>query len=84
MGEEKEEKEERLSEEFIGQVIGIFEDFLDKRKVILDNSEITAVIFGPDRDELHDDIKELIKYWKETLHLEGINDNVAEKKNEEE
>lgn len=60
-------------EEFLGQIIDIFEDFLDDKGIVLDNSEKdgdenlepeeSANIFGSDYDDLHDKLYSLILQW---------------------
>ena len=59
--------------EFVGQIIDIFEDFLDDRGVALDNPERnedpnvapgnTANLHGPDYGELQDAIEETLVNW---------------------
>ena len=59
--------------EFVGQIIDIFEDFLDDRGVVLDNPERnedpnvdpgnTANIYGTDYGELQDAIEETLVNW---------------------
>lgn len=55
--------------EFVGQVIDIFEDFLDDRGIQVDNPERketgdpTAAIYGSDYGELCDKIENLLKWW---------------------
>lgn len=75
-GEEKLTKFFSLNElndrkEFVGQLIDIFEDFLEKRHVVLDNPEKfedeeledAAIIFGSDFDELADRIEDTLQNW---------------------
>lgn len=59
-------------QEFIGQIIDIFEDFLDDRKVILDNPERSepgvdpesaANIYGTDYGDLQSALEELLANW---------------------
>lgn len=67
-------KEDNL--EFIGQLIDIFEDFLDKRGIIIPNeerdddkilrnlgSEDSANIYGDDYFTLENQIKETLQNW---------------------
>lgn len=61
--------------ELVGQIIDIFEDFLTKRNLIPDNEERNkeiiseqdphdiALIYGPDYDELDKKLTELLKNW---------------------
>lgn len=59
--------------EFIGQIIDIFEDFLDARSVVLKNDERdtdedldpeeAANIYGDDYDELKDAIANMLSRW---------------------
>lgn len=59
--------------EFVGQIIDIFEDFLDERGVILDNPERDedpnadpegmANIYGTDYGELQDAIEDTLVNW---------------------
>ena len=59
--------------EFIGQIIDIFEDFLDARGVVLKNEERdtdedldpeeAANIYGDDYDELKDSIANMLSRW---------------------
>ena len=61
--------------EFIGQVIDIFEDFLEEHGVRLDNPEKTdavadgqdpdglAIIYGTDYGSLSDDLKSMFTAW---------------------
>ena len=57
------------SMEFIGQIIDIFEDFLDERKVRLDNPEKTysrddpAIIYGTDYGELQRNLGDMMINW---------------------
>lgn len=57
--------------EFIGQIIDIFEDFLDEKKVILDNDEKeededAANIYGTDYGYLQQQLEELLRNWNLT------------------
>ena len=59
--------------EFVGQIIDIFEDFLDSHGVIIDNPEreedpnadpeSMANIYGTDYDELQDEIEQTLVNW---------------------
>ena len=56
--------------EFVGQVIDIFEDFLEEKGVVLNNSECdqdenAAIIYGSDYGELYQQIEELLVNWSE-------------------
>lgn len=60
------EKHDRI--EFIGQIIDVFEDFLEARKVTLPNperneDEFAAIIYGTDYGNLRDHIEETLKNW---------------------
>ena len=56
--------------EFIGQIIDIFEDFLDEKGVVIENperdeddEEMAANIYGSDYDRLSDEITDTLKRW---------------------
>ena len=54
--------------EFVGQIIDIFEDFLEERGVVLQNQErdedeYTAIIYGSDYGQLQDMINDALKNW---------------------
>ena len=59
--------------EFVGQIIDIFEDFLDARGVVLKNEERdtdedldpeeAANIYGDDYDELKDALAKMMSRW---------------------
>lgn len=61
--------------EFIGQIIDVFEDFLQERDVHIQNDERTeasyetdhpedlAIIYGCDYGDLQDALKDLLKNW---------------------
>lgn len=56
--------------EFIGQIIDIFEDFLDEKRVTIENpeqdeddEEMAANIYGSDYDRLSDEITDTLKRW---------------------
>jgi len=58
-------------EEFLGEIIDIFEDFLDEKDVYVLNPEINevdsdsnAIIYGGDYDWLRDQLESLMKDWK--------------------
>lgn len=57
-------------EEFIGQIIDLFEDFLDEKDVKISNPEAVedgeenaAIIYGDDYDTLHDQIQGVLENW---------------------
>ena len=60
-------------QEFIGQIIDIFEDFLDDRGIVLDNPERdededlnpeeAANIFGSDYGDLQSEIEDTLENW---------------------
>ena len=57
-------------EEFIGQIIDLFEDFLDEKNVkisnpaaVEDGEEHAAIIYGGDYDTLHDQIQGVLENW---------------------
>ena len=57
-------------EEFIGQIIDLFEDFLDEKNVKISNPEAVedgeenaAIIYGSDYDTLHDQIQCVLENW---------------------
>ena len=62
-------KEENRSE-FLGQVIDIFEDFLEDHNIDIPNEERDedddnpAIIYGNDYDQLQNELLELMKAWK--------------------
>lgn len=56
--------------EFIGQIIDIFEDFLDEKGVVIENperdeddEEMAANIYGSDYDRLSNGITDTLKRW---------------------
>lgn len=61
-------------EEFIGQIIDAFEDFLEAKMIRIDNPEkneavddddgTIAIIYGTDYDMIHDDIECTLKSWE--------------------
>lgn len=55
--------------EFIGQVIDIFEDFLEERDISIANDERyedadAAIIYGSDYGELYDGIEDTLMAWR--------------------
>lgn len=62
-------------EEFIGQIIDTFEDFLEAKRIRIDNpekneagnddEETVAIIYGTDYGMIHDDIESTLKNWSE-------------------
>ena len=58
--------------EFIGQIIDLFEDFLDEKGVIINNperddeedAEMAANIYGSDYGILSDGIEEILQRWE--------------------
>ena len=60
--------------EFIGNIIDIFEDFLDEKGVTLESPErddemeldggTTANIYGSDYDSISDSLEALLRGWK--------------------
>lgn len=54
--------------EFIGQIVDVFEDFLEEKGIIIandekDGDEDDAIIYGSDYDEIADGIREIISRW---------------------
>jgi hypothetical protein len=49
--------------EFIGQIIDTFEDFLENHEVRLENSNDDAIITGSDYDSLKTEIGQLMDNW---------------------
>ena len=54
--------------EFIGQIVDVFEDFLEEKGITIANEEKEgddddAIIYGSDYDEIADGIKEIISRW---------------------
>lgn len=54
--------------EFIGQIIDVFEDFLESKGINIPNDEKTdddnpAIIYGTDYGEIQTDLEELLQYW---------------------
>lgn len=68
----EEEKSSQLAE-FKGQLIDIFEDFLDERGIVIPNPERdededldpeeAANIYGSDYDELADNLMDVLERW---------------------
>lgn len=61
--------QEHEKAEFLGQIIDIFEDFLEERGVMLDNPEReedddAAIIYGTDYGELQSQLEELMVNWR--------------------
>lgn len=57
-----------LNLEFIGQIIDIFEDFLEEREVTLPNDEreqdeYAAIIYGTDYDQLQTELIDTMWNW---------------------
>lgn len=55
--------------EFIGQVIDIFEDFLEERHVVLNNDErdedpSAAIIYGSDYGVLQEQLQQMFLLWQ--------------------
>lgn len=67
--------------EFTGQMIDIFEDFLDEKKIKLENSEKeqsdgAANIYGTDYGILQTDIENILYNWSNKEEFEKDNDKV--------
>ena len=61
--------------EFVGQIIDIFEDFLEDHNVTLDNPEKeqdpdAAIIYGSNYGDLYQQIEELLVNWSEAAEAE--------------
>lgn len=66
-------KDNNDKEEFLGQIIDCFEDFLDEKKVafnnperdeaIADGNDSTAIIYGSDYDKLSECIESILDNW---------------------
>ena len=62
-------KEENQSE-FLGQIIDIFEDFLEDHNIDVPNEERDgdddnpAIIYGSDYDQIQNELLELMKAWE--------------------
>lgn len=62
--------------EFIGQMIDIFEDFLDEKGVTIEHEECdedidTANIYGSDYDEIADGIRATLASWSNSAAQKG-------------
>ena len=65
--------EEYDQEEFIGQIIDIFEDFLDDKEIVIPNRErdededidpeMSANIYGADYDKIADELRIMLRRW---------------------
>lgn len=54
-------------DEFVGQILDIFEDFLTKKKVLMNGkvaSPEEAVIHGNDYSNLENRLNQMMKLWK--------------------
>lgn len=57
--------------EFIGQIIDVFEDFLDEKEIFVPNSEREedkdfenrAIIYGTDYSNIQDKLESLMRGW---------------------
>lgn len=68
-------KEIRITQEeeaeLVGQIVDIFEDFLESKGVNVeneerdDNEEIAAIIYGADYDAIADGISSIVETWSE-------------------
>ena len=62
--------EKNLEDEFVGQIIDIFEDFLESKGIELENTNKTgddedaAIIYGSDYFEIEDRIMSMLRNWK--------------------
>ena len=60
--------EKNLEDEFVGQIIDIFEDFLESKDIKLENTDKTdedaAIIYGSDYFEIEDRIMSMLRNWK--------------------
>ena len=64
--------------ELIGQIIDLFEDFLDEKGIVIENperdeeedTEMAANIYGTDYGDLADGIEEILTNW-ELIEKEG-------------
>lgn len=56
--------------ELVGQIIDIFEDFLEDHNIDFPNEECnddignSAIIYGSDYEQLQEELLELLKAWK--------------------
>lgn len=67
-------KEIRITQEeeaeLVGQIVDIFEDFLESKGVNVENEErdgeeIAAIIYGADYDAIADGISSIVETWSE-------------------
>ena len=73
MDEEKYPVIQEEEEEFIGQIIDTFEDFLDDKDVIIPNeerdtdedldAEMSVNIYGADYDYISDELRKIFRRW---------------------
>ena len=60
--------EKNLEDEFVGQIIDIFEDFLESKGIELENTDKTdedaAIIYDSDYFEIEDRIVSTLRNWK--------------------
>ena len=54
--------------EFVGQIIDVFEDFLESKGIDIPNDEKddddnSAIIYGTDYGEIQTDLEELLQNW---------------------
>jgi hypothetical protein len=63
------EVNENLKAEFVGQIIDIFEDFLEEKGISIDNPEKeddpdnAAIIYGSDYGALQDQLEAMLRNW---------------------
>lgn len=75
----------RSINEFVGQVIDIFEDFLDTKKIVLENDEkledvdVAANIYGADYGVLQTELEDLLENWKLVETDEDMGKNIISK-----
>ena len=55
--------------EFLGNIIDIFEDFLENKNIDIENpekddEEDAAIIYGSDYDELQDELEIMMRNWE--------------------
>ena len=73
MNEEKYPVIQEDEEEFIGQIIDTFEDFLDNKGVVIENeerdadedldAEMSVNIYGADYDYIADELRKIFRRW---------------------
>ena len=73
MNEEKYPIIQEDEEEFIGQIIDTFEDFLDDKGIVVENeerdtdgdldAETSANIYGADYDYISDELRKIFRHW---------------------